>query len=142
MRSDIKKIFDQFIEEKFRPRPDLKRFFLNHPRKGICIDNLCEQIALCEKRIYSITFNSATYRDTIRQIAKMFCETALTQREQSLLSDAEKTRIRRHNEQDQRTDEVIEEMKKDGLIEDHDATVKELPDDGAEEEGQAKGLSN
>lgn len=141
-RSQVVKHFDAFIADTFKEKPEIKKFFIMHPRKNLCLDNLCEQIALCEKRTYSITFNAETYKRTIRDVARMFCTSALAQREQSQLSEAERARQTRENTRDEYVEEAIADMKKEGLIVDRDATVKELPDNGADDEEKAppKGL--
>ncbi len=130
MRSEIKKIFDARIAEKFRTLPEVRKFLLTHERKEICIDNLCEQIQICERKLYSILFQAEDYKDTIHTVADMFCERALKKAEEDSISANE--RIRRMNEVDEPT-QLIRDMVQQGLIVDSDKKDYQLGADSGQE---------
>lgn len=132
MISEVTKIFDDFISDTFKDKPDMRKFFMRHPRKSVCLDNLCEQIRGVERSKMSIIFDSRYYKRTIHDVARMFCQQALEHHRQSNLSEAEKHRERAVIDRDQFVEEAVAEMKKDGLIIDNEATLKELSDDGAD----------
>jgi len=125
MRSEIEKLFDAELDRIFKTKPDIAKFLKTHPRRNLCLDNLCEQVETCEKRTYSITFDADAYKDVIKSVARMFSEAALNHLEQSLLSESEKLRLRKEGERDLYVEEAIEEMKKDGLIIDGETKLKE-----------------
>lgn len=138
MRSEIQKIFDAEIDRVFEAKPDIAKFLKSHPKRNLCLDNLCEQVKECERRTFQITFDADAYRDVINSVCRMFAHAALSQREQQLLSESEKLRLRAEAERDQYVEEAIEEMKKDGLIIDGEAKLKEhdgKPTQEAEKEG-------
>ncbi len=83
-----------------------------------------------------IVFDGEYYRKTIRDIAKMFCSQALEAHKKTQLTPAELTRLDREANKDQMVEEAVQELVKDGLIINRDATLKELPEDG-EQAGQA-----
>lgn len=145
MITDIMPIFDGFIAEAFVTKPEIARFLITHERKKVCLERLCEQIRLCERRAFSITFDAQAYRKTIRDVAKMFCSQALEAHRQKNMTEAEKKQLRAENERDQYVDEYLQHAKKEGLIITPDeATVtthRELPDNGAgQEEAKPKGI--
>jgi hypothetical protein len=80
-----------FIVYTFK-NEEIRRFLWNHERKPKVIDNLCEQIKICEKRDYSIKFDAKKYAKVIHETAKMFCEAALEKAKQDQLTQAERQR--------------------------------------------------
>lgn len=88
---EVQKIFDDKIRDAFKKRPDLKKFFLKHERKKLCIENLCEQIKLAEFAV-TVKLDGEKYRNMIEQVAVMFCRGAIGQKENEIASKAEQRR--------------------------------------------------
>ena len=138
MYLEVKKEFDEFIKETFREKRDVRNFLLRHERKDYCIKSLCQQIKGIEERRHSITFDLPKYRQTIKDVAKMFCQAALNVAERESLSSLEKDRLDRLARQDEITEEKIEDMKREGLIVDREAKTKLLEDDSEPPAGRAE----
>ena len=90
-RSNVQKIFDEFLDETLKEKPEALKFIKNHERKPLVINNLCEQILRIER--YKIDFNAEKYRYVIREIAKSFGVVCLEHHRTTNLSDVEKIRI-------------------------------------------------
>lgn len=110
-RSNVKVIFDKFLEETFTPKPEILKFVLNHERKNVVINNLCEQILRIER--YNINFDAHKYTFVIRSIAKSFATVCLEHHRQQSLSSLEKIRIRNESENIQRAQEIMETIERE-----------------------------
>lgn len=91
MLLEVQKIFDDKIRSAFKTRPDLKKFFLKHERKQLCLENLCGEIKLAEA-LLARKFDGEKYRNMIEQVAVMFCRGAIGQKEKDIASRAEQRR--------------------------------------------------
>jgi hypothetical protein len=108
MRSDVERRFNNHLkniltvqkpgltdEKKGRLRSALN-FLLDHPTKPKVIDNICEQVKLVE--LSGVTINKDKYTNLIEEVARFWAHTAVTAKEQEILSEAEKNRIRKEAE--------------------------------------------
>lgn len=132
MKAEIEKIFDDHLREKFKATPEIVRFLIGHERKGICLENLCGQIEICERRQFNIGFNSKVYKRTIQDIGDMFASACLKHAEELALSSSERLRRITEGDKDKSIDEMVEEWKKDGAIVELDRTKALGEDDKAE----------
>lgn len=110
-RNNVKVIFDKFLEETFLTKPEILKFVLNHERKDIVINNLCDQIIRLER--YNINFNAEKYRFIIRSMAKTFATVCLEHHRQQSLSSLEKIRIRNESENIQRAQEIMDTIERE-----------------------------
>lgn len=110
MIAEVRELFDQALTNKFGTKKEILNYFLKHPRKELCITNLCEQIKECERRTYSFTFDSNLYRQTIKDVALMFASQALRKAEEDHLSSLERTRREEQNRRIERAKEEIQEF--------------------------------
>ncbi len=95
MRRDVEQIFDAYIKSVYYTRgADVMRFFTQHERKNICIDNICEQIQGVERSRMSISFNKKLYTKFIEDIAMKFCFDTLTYAKQQSLTRLEQSRLK------------------------------------------------
>lgn len=78
--------FDAFVKKTFHNKEELKKFCLNHEKRAIFIDNLCEQIKKVEEQ--NIKLDDARITDLTESMAKLFCLTALQVKEREIRSDA------------------------------------------------------
>jgi len=90
MIQKIKERFDLKIKEVLKPKPEVMKFVLNHERKDIVLNNLCEQIQACERGI--ISFDTTKYNQVIDSVATFFSQAALQVKEADLVSYLEKQR--------------------------------------------------
>lgn len=112
MIEQIRKIFDQTLVKKFGEKREILNFLINHPRKQICLENLCAQIQLAERKLLSIVFNVEIYKKTIHDIALMFAGQALRKAEEDQLSSIERIRREEQNRTIERANECVEEIEK------------------------------
>jgi hypothetical protein len=140
MRADVLKIFDQFITDTFKAKPEVSRYLMNHERKNLCVDNLCEQIQIIERRRLKIVFDAAYYKRTIQDIARMFCNACLKHAEEKSLSSNE--RLRRIDEGNREADvkDMLNQWQKDGELRILDRT-KELGADNGPSQEEVKGTT-
>lgn len=115
MRDKIEKIFNEFISETYKEKEIIKKYFLNHERKKVCIDNLCDQIKIIEKQNYYIKFNQEKYRYTIRETAKMFCHIAIEYAEQKSYSKSKINLMISENNRMNSLEQEFNELQKESL---------------------------
>lgn len=97
MRAQIEEIFDARIKKVFISKPNMLPFFLQHERKNLCLDNLCEEVKTAEWKL-GAKMDKAKFTQMVETIADTFCQAALRQAEFKHLSPAEQ--YRRRNERD------------------------------------------
>lgn len=136
MEAEVIKEFEAVIMDIFKEKRDLQRFFLQHPRRQLFITNLCEQIDICEKRAYKITFEVREYKKTIRDMTKMFCQACLTHAEQKNMSESQRFAEERRLNAQENAVELIKDMVQEGLIQDNDNQQYKLGADDAPSEAQ------
>jgi len=110
-RNNVKVIFDKFLEETLAPKPEILKFVLNHERKDLVLNNLCDQILRAER--YNFNFNAEKYRFIIRSMAKTFATVCLEHHRQQALSSLEKIRIRNESENIQRAQEIMDTIERE-----------------------------
>lgn len=115
-RTLIEQKFDAALEKVFKEKREVLRFLHQHEVRPKCLDNLCEQIGIIERRNYKITFDVNDHTKLIREIAKMFAQAALNKHEHSLISQNEKKRLETEAGKDAEALGQIQEYVNDGLI--------------------------
>ena len=107
MRDLVNKLFEKNIKQTFNSKPLVESFLLNHEKRPLLIDNLLREIDKLENSVIK------TSRDHIETVVKsftlVFAEAALMSKEQSLLSQNEKSRITKEREIDQ---QILAELEK------------------------------
>lgn len=94
MRQQVAMAFDSVIIRAM-PSQNLRKYLLEHERKAICVDRLCDQIQRAEQAAnIGRPFDITRFNLFIESTARMFCKTALDHAEQEALSHAEKQRQR------------------------------------------------
>jgi hypothetical protein len=91
----IQKRFNNKIEEKFKDRFEIKKFFLNHERKDILFDNLIKEI---KKADLNFPLRSKYIDEIIDSFTLQFCRIALLNKEQQIISEVELNRIKKEKE--------------------------------------------
>lgn len=109
MIEDVTKEFNGAIRSKFAIKPEILKFLLNHPRKAMCLENLCREIQICEKRALKIGFNIDEYKMLIRDIAFLFAERALKLAEEQAISSIERIRRETENNRIENAKETLKE---------------------------------
>jgi len=102
MRNDLEKRFDSALTKAFGTSPDVLKWLKNHERKHLCVDNLCEQVKIIERRQFNLAFDVKKYERLIKDFALMFAKAAILHAEEKMLSSAEINRqvSKRHLEKD------------------------------------------
>ena len=90
MISDVTKRFDNALTDAFKIKQNVLNFLLNHERKKLVIDKLCEQILLAERGVIIMT--AEKYQSLIKDIALFFAQNAILHKEEQILSDTERLR--------------------------------------------------
>ena len=81
-------MFDGEIRRVLGTKPEVMNFVLNHERKSKCIENIMQQVFIIEKR--RLKMSPITMRRLIGDVARTFAKAALTEKEQQLMSEAQK----------------------------------------------------
>jgi len=89
----IEIVFNSFILQLFKDKPEILRFLLNHERKQQVLVHVCQQISIAENSNIRTRFDAAKHNFLIFECVKMFCNAALMHAEQGLLSHAERSRL-------------------------------------------------
>ena len=133
MKSDIEKLFNAHLTEKFSHKPEVLKYLLQNDRKQVCLDNLCEQIIRAERKL--ILFDLTRWKSMIRSTAEMFAGAALRKAEEAALSPAERSRRIKVAGRDKELDDIMADLKKEGSI--RDRTIVRSTDGSTEvtEEG-------
>lgn len=96
MREQIAKIFNDRIKKVFGEKQELLRFFLNHERKNLCIDNLVKEMRTAQYMVGAVLRDDEkgrrNYREMVEHTADLFCRACLGQKEIEIMSSAEKRR--------------------------------------------------
>lgn len=82
LRSIIVKTFDTYIVDTIKNN-DVCSYLLKHPRKSKCIDNITKEIKILELRR---KVDLITITNLVKDLANIFCKTALESKRQELLS--------------------------------------------------------
>lgn len=96
MREQIAKIFDDRIRSVFKSKPELVRFFLNHERKNLALDNLVKEMRKAQYMVGAVLRDDEkgrrNYREMVEHTADLFCRAAIGTKEKDIMSAAEKRR--------------------------------------------------
>lgn len=111
----VEHVFDNRLREVFKTKPDVLKFLLNHERKKVCLENLCEQILLVDAKKNGL-LKAPQYRQLIDSIADVFASVALNAKQNELMSAAEKRRLEAEASREKTLDEEIKELEVDGVI--------------------------
>jgi len=115
---DVTALFDERIRHVFKGKEELTNFFLKHERKKIVIENTQTQIRLAELGRGN-KFDIWKLKLMVNSIADFFCRTALTQKEQTLMTAAQKAMF----QADQSMKEQAEGLAKEIMVEVPDANT-------------------
>lgn len=100
MKKFITKAFDEKLTNLFSSKPEVLNFLINHERKHISIGNLEREINKLENTHIRLDLKKLTM--IVRDFANMFAHAALINKEQSIMSSAEKYRqVKEYDEQQQ-----------------------------------------
>jgi len=116
-KDEIQTVFDQELKDTLFTKPEVLKFIIDHERKGLCLDNLHTQIRLAEFTTFP---RKETIFQLIKDFARTFAKVALDQKEQDLLSAAEKKRLesKAHYLKDAETT-FLKDMEKEEAMEGH-----------------------
>lgn len=111
--------FNICISHLCQNNEDLQKFIDRHERRQLVLDNLCREIQNYEQnypRKYTWDHNSNDRRinEMVAQVAQQFFHAAKLQREQSLLSSAEKSRIQNEGQLKRDAEAIITEIDSPG----------------------------
>lgn len=105
----VEKIFDDHVRKQLGHKKNVADFIINHERKPEILKNICTQILTAEHKGRRLYIDSVRFSQLIRAGADIFIGAALEQKEQSLLTQAEKQRrIDESNKLENLKDEIIE----------------------------------
>jgi len=88
----VEKIFDEHIRFRFLSKPDVAQYLINHERKPLVLNNLCEQVKLAENSNIGVRFNGPQFKQIVKAGADLFAKAALDYLEENLITQAEKAR--------------------------------------------------
>jgi hypothetical protein len=124
-RTRIKTYFEGFIKKTFK-KDELQRFFLNHPYQKKFFNNMCEELIKIEYARLR-TFNAQKFKKVVEDMTRMFCNAALEQKEQHLLTDLQKEMLSRKYSEEQEAQKE-QDLEIEGIIEakrdDHQLNTK------------------
>ena len=112
----IIKYSKDFIRETFK-KEDIRQFFLYHPRIKKFHNNMCEELMKIEYAKLR-TFDVHKFKRVVEDMTKVFCNAALKQKEQKLMSEIQRSDETKRIEKESK-DEVWEpgELEDLGIIE-------------------------
>lgn len=87
-----KQFFNDYINDKFKLKPDIKAFLMNHERKEKCLLEVTTQVRIAELSNNRRGMDMHKIRILSEAGARMFCEAALQYAEEGILSSAERQR--------------------------------------------------
>ena len=118
---DVTKKFDQCCEALCRKdltdphselNVDLLRFIKDHERRPLVLSSLCDQVLALENRFKSRA-DTKRRNQIIAATAQMFVSAVKKHRDQQMLSDLEKSRIKREAEKYDDAKSLIKEVRSD-----------------------------
>lgn len=112
MRTHVEKRFDGYLKHKLGKKPDILRFVLNHERKHVCIDNICNQIQIMERKP-NMMANTKRVAYIIDNMADFFAKVAIEQRIQYMKSDIEKKQITAQADRIKEAEGMVKELEDD-----------------------------
>lgn len=116
----IEYVTDQFegqIKHDYKGFPERKKYILNHERKKVCINNLCNEITKWENQIDG-DLRKEQIRTLAREYGKTFSKLVLRHRKESRMSSTEKSeRIRKANQMNELRAEIDEMIKNKEVVE-------------------------
>lgn len=92
MLAEVTIEFDKELKSLFKAKPAVLSHLLNHERRPIVLESLCDQIKLCERQDFSIKFDAVKYQYVIKEIAKYWATNALRYAEEQAVSRIERQR--------------------------------------------------
>jgi len=91
MNEMIKHRFNGWINWKFVSKPEIARFLVDHERAHLCINNICSQLETIILKRPNTTLK--TMAEIIDSTAKMFCQAAMQEREEYLMTRAGRIKL-------------------------------------------------
>jgi len=93
-KTQIERICDTYINHVFKEKPEVKRFLINHERKGKFLDNMQRELYHMESPLsYKPVKLSAMDRvRAVEDCTNLFCVAALEAKETILRTDIENSR--------------------------------------------------
>lgn len=107
MRHLVEKHFIDYVKERF-PKEEHCRFFLNHERKNLCIENLSRELQGIEYT--TLTMDASLLRKVVRDFTEMFCQNAFRKFKKD--NDSLSEIIRQQREQSE-IEDLYNELEKD-----------------------------
>jgi len=100
--------FDNRIKDVFEVKqPNVCKFLLNHERKNVCINNMLKLVTDAEKL-------SPLKKEDVQYVARSYADTfsnaALTFEEQNAISEIERSRLIRKNDEQEEFSKYIDEI--------------------------------
>lgn len=123
--SAIEREIDRGIDRIFKTKPDLAKFFKEHPRKPAFVTNLAKQLYHADNR-KALQSGPLILADTIFQMTKTYCKVCLEHHDQSQLTHAEITRRKDEASRIQNAEAIVKEALPD--LSTDDFKYKELSD--------------
>lgn len=108
----IEREVDRNIDQIFKTKPDLVRFFKNHPKKNTFLANLAKELYAADNRKV-LKSGPEVLAKTIREMTKTFCQVALEHANQSSLSANERSRRIDEANRVQKAEETVKELMPD-----------------------------
>lgn len=91
MDFEVLQVFNSFIIRTFRSY-NIRQFLLNHERKPVVIERICDQIRRAEMSNIGGRFEIRRFTQLIEAAAQMFVDAALKNAEEKAISHAEMVR--------------------------------------------------
>jgi len=83
----IKQLFNKNIEEIFKDKDELQKFFKNHERKDLLLNNLTAKIRE-EEILGKYSFTRKNIEDIVKDFTIMFCDVCIKHRQENLTKKA------------------------------------------------------
>lgn len=97
MNVTVTTLFDRELKKVFAEKKEILNFLLNHERKKLCIANICRELKAVE--FTTLTTNRQLLELVVKDFSMLFAKAAIKQKEEQLLSQAERFRIEQENRQ-------------------------------------------
>lgn len=92
MKEMIAVHFDNWINDKFKDLPAIKKYLTTHERRQKLLDNIASEVIKIELSNVGKRFDAEKFKMVIESIAHLFATKAIEHYEQSIMSHAEKQR--------------------------------------------------
>lgn len=119
MRRIVVAFFNDELKRVFETKPTMLDFLTKHERKNMCIDNICHQVILSERRAKNHLADINNLERFVRDLARIFASTCIEHKKEELLTSLARqgkiSEINRISELEKKWDSYQEESTSSGV---------------------------